>query len=118
MKKTSFKGGQNMLTSIEVGEKKFWLEYVIKTKKKVKEYQYDDSTKIVEIDRQPEKIEIWGVYEYGEIATAALRLVDELYNKHNLGRDEVLKKLKDFYGLNEQDAKELLDYAEWYLFNG
>ncbi len=47
-----------------------------------------------------------------------MREIEYLFVVEDLSRDEVLEKIKDVFGLNEQDAKELLDYAEWYLFNG
>jgi hypothetical protein len=35
-----------------------------------------------------------------------------------LSREEILEYIQKVYGLNEKDAKELFDYAEWVLFSG
>ncbi len=52
-----------------------------------------------------------------EEARAALRLIEELFHEGK-SRDEVLEYIQKYYGMKESDAKELLDFAEWYLFNG
>jgi|Deesub1362B_J571_1020462.scaffolds.fasta_scaffold01713_18 hypothetical protein len=105
------------MSSIEVGEKKLWVEFAIKTTKKVREYHYDDFTRIVEIENRPESIEIWGVYEYGDVATQIFKTISKLFEQ-DLSREEILEYIQKVYGLNEKDAKELFDYAEWVLFSG
>lgn len=45
-----------MLASVEIGKSKFWIEFVIRTRKRIKEYHYDDSTRIIEIERKPEDV--------------------------------------------------------------
>ncbi len=106
-----------MLASVEIGDRKFWLEYMIKVKKKRKVFSKDNVKLILEKE-EVEDVEFWGVYEYGEVAKAALKLIEELFIKENKSRDEVLEYIQKYYGMKKPDAKELLDYAEWVLFNG
>ncbi|WP_456328955.1 hypothetical protein [Archaeoglobus sp.] len=107
-----------MLASVEIGKSKFWIEFVIRTRKRIKEYHYDDSTRIIEIERRPEDVLILGVTRHEDFVREVLREIEYLFVVEDLSRDEVLEKIKDIFGLNDEDAKELLDYAEWYLFNG
>ncbi len=105
-----------MMASVEVGDKKFWIEYLIKVKRKRKVFNSDDVKVILEKE-EVEDVEFWGIYEYGEVARAALRLIEELFHEGK-SRDEVLEYIQKYYGMKEYDAKELLDFAEWYLFSG
>ena len=62
------------MASVEVGDKKFWIEYLIKVKRKRKVFNSDDVKVILEKE-EVEDVEFWGIYEYGEVARAALRLI-------------------------------------------
>ncbi len=104
------------MASVEVEDKIYWLEYWVKVRKKRKIFK-NGETKLILEKEEIDGIEICGILSNEEMARLAVRYVDELYNKYDLTRKEVLKKLMDFFGVDEQDAKGLLDYAEWYLFS-
>jgi len=105
-----------MMVSLELDNKKFFLEYGLKVRKKKEVYEGIEAVYVIEKE-EFEGLKIFAIHDYEEIAKYALRLVYELFHVHNLPRHEVFKKLKEFYGLTDEDAKELMDYAESYLFN-
>jgi|Deesub1362A_J573_1020465.scaffolds.fasta_scaffold00348_3 hypothetical protein len=104
-----------MLTSLELENKRIWLEVSVVVDKKIKEYRIDDS-RIIEIDRVPKQVEIESTIEERELASMITRsvgwLIEQGYN-----RAEIIKKIAEIYGMDEYNAKLFVDYAESYLFS-
>jgi hypothetical protein len=63
-----------MLTSLELENKRIWLEVSVVVDKKIKEYRIDDS-RIIEIDRVPKQVEIESTIEERELASMITRSV-------------------------------------------
>ncbi|AGK61467.1 hypothetical protein Asulf_01484 [Archaeoglobus sulfaticallidus PM70-1] len=104
-----------MITSLELENKRIWIEVSVVVDKKIREYEVDNA-RVIEIDRIPKRIEIESTIEERELAEMITRNVAWMVEK-GYNAKQIVKRIAEIYGMDEHDAMEFYRYAEWYLFS-
>ena len=106
-----------MIGYLEIGGRRIWFEYRSKIRRVYRYYELEDKAiGFLHVKEVVEGIEIVSTIEERELASMITRDVAFMIHELGLEEDEIVKRIAETYGMDEYDAKQFVEYAEYCLF--